>query len=167
MGQKSVWYPSRYAEPWKWRAGYPVPRSALGKQVAGSAAPRSQRACSLLPGEQRRDRPCVQGSASSFARTRSDRHTSRHRSVCGRSEEHTSELQSPDHLVCRLLLEKKKTYETKPDVDPGSERDRRRSEAPAAVKALKDTSPRIQTRNRAAHEPHGPAPPRAIHHTDS
>src|SRR5258708_15029730 len=32
---------------------------------------------------------------------------------CPRSEEHTSELQSPDHLVCRLLLEKKKqTYRT-------------------------------------------------------
>src|SRR5258708_29406325 len=29
-----------------------------------------------------------------------------------RSEEHTSELQSPDHLVCRLLLEKKKTHNT-------------------------------------------------------
>src|SRR5207244_8275836 len=27
-----------------------------------------------------------------------------------RSEEHTSELQSPDHLVCRLLLEKINTY---------------------------------------------------------
>src|SRR5258708_27734880 len=27
----------------------------------------------------------------------------------GRSEEHTSELQSPDHLVCRLLLAKKKS----------------------------------------------------------
>src|SRR5437763_2241991 len=27
---------------------------------------------------------------------------------CGRSEEHTSELQSPMYLVCRLLLEKKK-----------------------------------------------------------
>src|SRR4051794_41530486 len=27
---------------------------------------------------------------------------------CARSEEHTSELQSPVHLVCRLLLEKKK-----------------------------------------------------------
>src|SRR5258708_19436332 len=27
--------------------------------------------------------------------------------IPGRSEEHTSELQSPDHLVCRLLLEKK------------------------------------------------------------
>src|SRR5947208_9028661 len=31
-----------------------------------------------------------------------------------RSEEHTSELQSPDHLVCRLLLEKKKARN--PDV---------------------------------------------------
>src|SRR5207244_6643237 len=29
-----------------------------------------------------------------------------------RSEEHTSELQSPDHLVCRLLLEKKKHTNT-------------------------------------------------------
>src|SRR5438552_18558336 len=27
-----------------------------------------------------------------------------------RSEEHTSELQSPDHLVCRLLLEKKNNF---------------------------------------------------------
>src|SRR5947208_9261077 len=34
----------------------------------------------------------------------------------GRSEEHTSELQSPDHLVCRLLLEKKKnTRRAHPD----------------------------------------------------
>src|SRR5258708_18091064 len=32
----------------------------------------------------------------------------------GRSEEHTSELQSPDHLVCRLLLEKKKNSATAP-----------------------------------------------------
>src|SRR5258708_31732924 len=32
-----------------------------------------------------------------------------------RSEEHTSELQSPDHLVCRLLLEKKKQH-----VDPNA-----------------------------------------------
>src|SRR5258708_27673572 len=33
-----------------------------------------------------------------------------HKNERKRSEEHTSELQSPDHLVCRLLLEKKKTY---------------------------------------------------------
>src|SRR5258708_22293988 len=31
--------------------------------------------------------------------------------MIGRSEEHTSELQSPDHLVCRLLLEKKKNHQ--------------------------------------------------------
>src|SRR5690625_7023256 len=33
-------------------------------------------------------------------------------SVIARSEEHTSELQSRGHLVCRLLLEKKKRSET-------------------------------------------------------
>src|SRR5258708_13426149 len=38
---------------------------------------------------------------------RPDREKSRRR-----SEEHTSELQSPDHLVCRLLLEKKKKQTT-------------------------------------------------------
>src|SRR5438552_6738179 len=31
-------------------------------------------------------------------------------SVDSRSEEHTSELQSPDHLVCRLLLVNKKLH---------------------------------------------------------
>src|SRR5690348_17808845 len=31
-----------------------------------------------------------------------------------RSEEHTSELQSPVHLVCRLLLEKKKKHKRHP-----------------------------------------------------
>src|SRR5258708_28108861 len=38
-----------------------------------------------------------------------------------RSEEHTSELQSPDHLVCRLLLEKKKhkAPDTKATQHPG------------------------------------------------
>src|SRR5258708_27465839 len=36
-----------------------------------------------------------------------------------RSEEHTSELQSPDHLVCRLLLEKKKIRSAL-DSDAGS-----------------------------------------------
>src|SRR5256885_3811087 len=32
------------------------------------------------------------------------------RGLSARSEEHTSELQSPCNLVCRLLLEKKKNY---------------------------------------------------------
>src|SRR5207244_12214258 len=37
-----------------------------------------------------------------------NRHSRQRRKAGERSEEHTSELQSPDHLVCRLLLEKKK-----------------------------------------------------------
>src|SRR5439155_26770264 len=44
-------------------------------------------------------------------RRQDGRHHSRHREADvgdGRSEEHTSELQSRGHLVCRLLLEKKK-----------------------------------------------------------
>src|SRR6266498_4805040 len=35
-----------------------------------------------------------------------------------RSEEHTSELQSRPHLVCRLLLEKKKTTHIRPSTAP-------------------------------------------------
>src|SRR5690606_41076105 len=35
-------------------------------------------------------------------------HIDRDREAAGRSEEHTSELQSRENLVCRLLLEKKK-----------------------------------------------------------
>src|SRR5258708_12732104 len=34
--------------------------------------------------------------------------------TCARSEEHTSELQSPDHIVCRLLLQKKKNPPSSP-----------------------------------------------------
>src|SRR2546430_5771328 len=52
------------------------------------------------------------GSPAAVARTRSltSRGTS---SARRRSEEHTSELQSQSNLVCRLLLEKKKTVITK------------------------------------------------------
>src|SRR5438552_13388196 len=46
--------------------------------------------------------PLVQSFRSSVASHRKHLYEQR------RSEEHTSELQSPDHLVCRLLLEKKK-----------------------------------------------------------
>src|SRR5258708_11405506 len=38
--------------------------------------------------------------------------------VAFRSEEHTSELQSPDHLVCRLLLEKKNKHHLPQDAQP-------------------------------------------------
>src|SRR5258708_27408075 len=39
-----------------------------------------------------------------------------------RSEEHTSELQSPDHLVCRLLLEKKTAFLTGVAYDSANKR---------------------------------------------
>src|SRR5258708_22084579 len=42
------------------------------------------------------------------------------KSIAARSEEHTSEPQSPDHLVCRLLLEKKKNTTKKPYPSPSS-----------------------------------------------
>src|SRR5947208_8185603 len=48
-----------------------------------------------------------------------------------RSEEHTSELQSPDHLVCRLLLEKKKKKKKKyKNKDKTSREERRRRDTP-------------------------------------
>src|SRR5436190_4965238 len=62
----------------------------------------------LLPGRAR-DRPAVRGArllvAADADRAGLDRR--------GRSEEHTSELQSHSDLVCRLLLEKKKKNRTK------------------------------------------------------
>src|SRR5215216_8153049 len=52
----------------------------------------------IAPLPRRRAGPALGSSAARPARRRLGK----------RSEEHTSELQSPDHLVCRLLLEKKK-----------------------------------------------------------
>src|SRR5258708_27731454 len=48
-------------------------------------------------------RDAMRESARTRASSRGDRGVAR----SSRSEEHTSELQSPDHLVCRLLLVKK------------------------------------------------------------
>src|SRR5690348_18005379 len=72
------------------------------------------------PGLARRN-PRIAG----FLSHRRARHRARHHLPLGgahgddglgvRSEEHTSELQSPVHLVCRLLLEKKKNNAKTPD----------------------------------------------------
>src|SRR2546430_8146938 len=51
------------------------------------------------PPPQRGDGPALEGDGAGGQRLEADR---------GRSEEHTSELQSQSNLVCRLLLEKKK-----------------------------------------------------------
>src|SRR2546430_9833433 len=47
-----------------------------------------------------------------------------HGDLAGRSEEHTSELQSQSNLVCRLLLEKKKTNQRASPVAPPPPRHR-------------------------------------------
>src|SRR5258708_11491310 len=54
-------------------------------------------------------RPCLQPVQRAARLDLGDRVVTERVEVRDRSEEHTSELQSPDHLVCRLLLEKKKT----------------------------------------------------------
>src|SRR2546426_2141044 len=56
-------------------------------------------------------RPLQSTNTSSFASKSTCAYFSQ--TVNGRSEEHTSELQSPCNLVCRLLLEKKKKKKTK------------------------------------------------------
>src|SRR5947208_6434504 len=67
-----------------------------GSSGCGSQLPRSYCWCCCRSG-----RAGIQKAASHYCQYR--------RCFVGsRSEEHTSELQSPDHLVCRLLLEKKK-----------------------------------------------------------
>src|SRR2546426_6751491 len=74
-------------------------RSRLGGGGRGARAAR---------GAQDRARRLSQGRASSS-------HVSSLTSELDRSEEHTSELQSPCNLVCRLLLEKKKESHSRHD----------------------------------------------------
>src|SRR5258708_14736696 len=60
------------------------------------------------PRRAKRPRPTVGPSRGRSVRRLRRTHSSPSPTGCWpRSEEHTSELQSPDHLVCRLLLEKK------------------------------------------------------------
>src|SRR5690625_5966437 len=91
------------------------PCAAPAFSAASARATHASTACSA-PGESRsaakhwrtsRKRSAASGPASSAAAAR---HRARRScaSANSRSEEHTSELQSRGHLVCRLLLEKKK-----------------------------------------------------------
>src|SRR3712207_8049474 len=79
-------------------------RSARGAPETGARAARLRLAGALRNQPRRRDR---QGDAR--ARPRQGGATDRLRATA-RSEEHTSELQSRQYLVCRLLLEKKKIH---------------------------------------------------------
>src|SRR2546422_5996465 len=65
-------------------------------EIAGNMAARAMPICALAA--------IIVCSAARMSGRRSS-------SIEGRSEEHTSELQSRLHLVCRLLLEKKKRHD--------------------------------------------------------
>src|SRR5690348_17819116 len=77
-----VAYPRRHRASWSWR-------NAAGDGPPGDSA-EDLRVAAQAGGGRRASRE----------------------SAAGRSEEHTSELQSPVHLVCRLLLEKKNKNRT-------------------------------------------------------
>src|SRR5258708_15407465 len=73
--------------------------------------------CSRMPrSSARRSRPPMRRTSRKVS---SSDIVSGHPGTTQRSEEHTSELQSPDHLVCRLLLEKKKTHVRTQDTRTG------------------------------------------------
>src|SRR2546427_2651402 len=80
----------------------------------------------------------------------------------GRSEEHTSELQSQSNLVCRLLLEKK-NYQPPPPGQADRRQDRRerrdvRHERPAEHDEATPPSP-LSARHETTPRGHRPAPP--------
>src|SRR5947209_10241235 len=61
--------------------------------------------------------PAPEGIRLGAAAASGSRRAHQGRAACGRrSEEHTSELQSRQYLVCRLLLEKKKNSSAQPSV---------------------------------------------------
>src|SRR5712671_3973956 len=78
----------------------------------------------LQPGHQ--SLPHSRGRTRHRRSARSRTRVRRSGTLARRSEEHTSELQSPDHLVCRLLLEKKKkklSYKIPPNTKTKAQQD--------------------------------------------
>src|SRR2546429_5893764 len=91
-------------------------------------------------------------------RCASERHSNRTTSASSmRSEEHTSELQSRLHLVCRLLLEKKKKHN-----DTFLVRHQRAYHAPVPVEIVRGypTNPAHHDCQVVAPLAHGACPPR-------
>src|SRR5207253_8139629 len=101
---------------------YHASASAVAAVSAGPNFPRSKSTRTI--GARRTTRPAMAGIAM-YAARRSEKfrvsatarvsRAAACRAITGRSEEHTSELQSRGHLVCRLLLEKKNQPPTTDD----------------------------------------------------
>src|SRR5437879_8503213 len=88
----------------------PVRRAA---SRAGDTAPGTRRATGVGGGEE----PGAGGVGGAPVIGRPGRAAQPGHGGAARSEEHTSELQSPMYLVCRILLEKKKTQHSKQTCD--------------------------------------------------
>src|SRR5258708_18742809 len=83
---------------------YTTPSDLLHRGVAAAGEPACRPRAAVL-----REQPVLGDLVPRRARAAARAHRPGHgHAHVPRSEEHTSELQSPDHLVCRLLLEKKK-----------------------------------------------------------
>src|ERR1035438_10617126 len=92
-------------------AGFPMGDLVEGAaEVNGAGAS----ACGGAPGDGAVQRPVHFECAGAVAIAAERGAKRRRETVAGRSEEHTSELQSLRHLVCRLLLEKKKEWHRHP-----------------------------------------------------
>src|SRR5258708_17846578 len=97
------------------------PRSTLFPYTTLFRSPREMHGsrCIRLSGQARQYRTAVVGAAHVVAPLAAETRRQQLFGIDGlgqiRSEEHTSELQSPDHLVCRLLLEKKNNTATDTD----------------------------------------------------
>src|SRR5690606_39444753 len=84
----------------------------------------------------------LQASNASNCSSRHDRWRS---SSVGRSEEHTSELQSRENLVCRLLLEKKKEEDNKPKKNIVAEKTKAR-EKQHSISVQRNRNVKVKTR---------------------
>src|SRR2546426_2625092 len=76
-----------------------------------------------------------------------------------RSEEHTSELQSPCNLVCRLLLEKKKHHEQQRPDSPSTKVMARQAVAPSPRAAIDSDRGSLNTAQNTLVECPAPPPP--------
>src|SRR5258708_23477623 len=85
------------------------PYTTLFRSSSATCPSRSTR----IPNRRRCGQTAAQPTASVERHVRAIRSTNEPMNS-SRSEEHTSELQSPDHLVCRLLLEKKNHHRAAP-----------------------------------------------------
>src|SRR5256885_3093724 len=81
----------------------------VGRYFSEQTAEGRQAVAAVERAQHRPDRRLIRGHHGLLEFSLPGGHRGHRREIAARSEEHTSELQSPCNLVCRLLLEKKKT----------------------------------------------------------